>query len=392
MKKVVLSELIDALESGSRPKGGVSGDSGTVPSLGAEHLDGEGGISFDNPKYISSDFFQSMKRGRIQKGDVLIVKDGATTGKVSFIDEQFSFKQAAINEHVFRLAVNSHKALPKYIYYYLSGSKGTAQVMLDFRGATVGGISQSFLDKVTVPLFEISEQRRTVEILDKINDIRVKRKISLQLLNKFLNAVFFKMFGEPLKNDKGWKVCKLGDLADKITDGTHKTPDYQTYGIVFISARNITNGRIVWKNVKYISPKEHSEINARCNPERGDLLLTKSGSIGAAALVDVDSCFSLFESLALIKYKRDCLDGYFLKDFLNLDITKRMYASAIKGISIRHLHLIEIKNLNIICPPLKLQQEYAEIAKQVDRTRLILMESAEIIENQFNALMQKYFG
>ncbi|MEI6520708.1 MAG: restriction endonuclease subunit S, partial [bacterium] len=79
MKIVKLSKVVKELESGSRPKGGVSSDTGTIPSLGAEHLSDEGGFKFYKNKFISIDFFNNLTSGKIKINDILIVKDGATT-------------------------------------------------------------------------------------------------------------------------------------------------------------------------------------------------------------------------------------------------------------------------------------------------------------------------
>lgn len=95
MKREKLSEFVIELESGTRPKGGVSVESGTIPSLGAEHLNNTGGFNFHKNKYTSKDFFHGMKTGIIKKNDILIVKDGATTGKISYVNKDFTYKKAS---------------------------------------------------------------------------------------------------------------------------------------------------------------------------------------------------------------------------------------------------------------------------------------------------------
>ncbi|MDQ7780014.1 MAG: hypothetical protein RDV41_09940, partial [Planctomycetota bacterium] len=96
-----LDRLLVSLESGSRPRGGVQNIKEGIPSLGGEHVDENGGFRFEAVKYVPSAFFKSMRRGHIRIGDVLIVKDGATTGKVSLVRDDFPFGVAVVNEHVF---------------------------------------------------------------------------------------------------------------------------------------------------------------------------------------------------------------------------------------------------------------------------------------------------
>src|SRR5688572_1556536 len=102
MKTNPLSHYLNDIESGSRPRGGAARDSGSIPSLGGEHITSSGEFDFTNMKTIPDDYYKSLRSGRIRQGDILIVKDGATTGKTALVSAEFPFKQAAINEHVFR--------------------------------------------------------------------------------------------------------------------------------------------------------------------------------------------------------------------------------------------------------------------------------------------------
>lgn len=135
-----LSEFI-TLESGLRPRGGVRGILEGIPSLGGEHLNDLGSFHYENMKYIPEDFFKELNYGRIFQNDILVVKDGATTGKTSFVDENFPYIHAAVNEHVFIVRVIPEVVIPKLIFYYLFSNEGQNSIRLDFRGATVGGIS-----------------------------------------------------------------------------------------------------------------------------------------------------------------------------------------------------------------------------------------------------------
>jgi type I restriction enzyme S subunit len=163
---VALRELLVTLESGTRPKGGVKGIESGVPSLGGEHLDANGGFRLDRVRYVPREFAASMRRGRIAVGDVLVVKDGATTGKVSLIRDSFPYKDAVVNEHVF-LCRCDERADPRYVFWYLFSAEGQREILSDFRGAAQGGISQRFADLVQVPLRPIGEQREIVAEIEK---------------------------------------------------------------------------------------------------------------------------------------------------------------------------------------------------------------------------------
>ncbi|MDD3146507.1 MAG: restriction endonuclease subunit S, partial [Candidatus Riflebacteria bacterium] len=126
--KKTLKHVLICCESGSRPKGGLENveevKEGYVPSLGAEHLSGNGGFNFTNLKTVNSSFYEGMKTGKIQRNDVLIVKDGATTGKTSFVDENFPYTSAGINEHIFCLRANPEIIFPRFLFYFLASNVG----------------------------------------------------------------------------------------------------------------------------------------------------------------------------------------------------------------------------------------------------------------------------
>jgi type I restriction enzyme S subunit len=391
MKTVPLSEWTDELESGARPKGGIKDGVGEVPSLGAEHLADDGGFNFAKDKRIPYDFFRVMKKGHIRPNDILVVKDGATTGKVSFVSDNFPYREAAINEHVFRLGVNRKKADPRFIFRYLQSPAGQQQIMSDFRGATVGGIGRTFLDKVFVPNLALDEQRRIASTLERADSILRKRKQALVLADEFLQSLFFNDFGGIEVGQTAWPLVPMSELATKITDGTHKTPTYVGEGIPFLSAKNIKIDGVDWRSVKYISFQEHTELIRRCKPELGDILLSKSGSLGVAAIVDRDCEFSLFESAALIKPLKSRVDPRFLVSLLNFGPLNRQLLRSTKGVAIKHLHLVDIRSLLIPCPAISEQQRFVRAFEIVNRMKY---KSSEYFgsDNLLSSLSNRAFG
>jgi len=165
---IKLSDLILSLESGSRPKGGVDKYEAGLPSIGAEHLGTNGDFNFLNIKYIPDNHYRIMKSGIVQQKDVLIVKDGATTGKTSYVGVSFPFKQAAVNEHVFIVRVNEYLAVPSFVFYFLFSDIGRRLIMKDFRGATIGGISRHFVDYIEIPCAPITQQKRIVAKIEEL--------------------------------------------------------------------------------------------------------------------------------------------------------------------------------------------------------------------------------
>lgn len=185
------------------------------------------------------------------------------------------------------------------------------------------------------------------------------------MLNK---ARFVEMF-----ENGEYDTVSLGDVCTKITDGTHKTPNYLDDGITFISAKNIINGKLNFSDVKHISEDEYMEIQKRCQTELNDILLSKSGSLGAPVIIKTEERLGLFESLAVIKYDRTRLIPEFLCEQLKTEKIQRQFETGTKGASIKHLHLGVIADIGVIVPDLEEQKQFADFVHQVDKSKLVEM-------------------
>lgn len=190
--EVSLEEILISLESGSRPKGGVRGISDGIPSLGGEHLNYDGSFDFSNIKYVPKQFAANMNKGQIEREDILIVKDGATTGKTSFVDENFPFKKAFVNEHVF-ICRPAKQINSKYLFWYLWSDEGNKRILENFKGSAQGGINKTFAPNTFIPLAPLPEQQRIVEKLDalmaRINNSKARLEKIPVLLKNFRQSV-----------------------------------------------------------------------------------------------------------------------------------------------------------------------------------------------------------
>lgn len=153
----------------------------------------------------------------------------------------------------------------------------------------------------------------------------------------------------------------LAQLCTRITDGTHQTPNYQDQGVIFISAKNIKDGQLDFADRKYITCEEHEFLTKSAKPAPGDLLLTKSGSLGDVAVIpELDFEFSIFESLALLKPRRDLVDPHYLYQYVRSPEAARHFHGITTGLAVKHLHLGDLRKLKVFLPSLKRQREIAE--------------------------------
>ena len=165
----------------------------------------------------------------------------------------------------------------------------------------------------------------------------------------------------PFELPESWCWCRLGDILLKLTDGTHSTPKYTESGISFISVKDVSSGKLDFSNCKHISEKEHTELYDRCNPEIGDILLTKVGTTGIPVIVDTDLPFSLFVSVALLKFNQELLYNKYLLYMINSPLVQKQAAENTKGVGNKNWVMRDIANTLIVIPPI--DEQHRIVAK-----------------------------
>jgi len=154
-----LKQISKAILTGQRPKGGVKYIHDGVPSVGGEHITSEGDFNFEHIRYIPKNFHHKLKNSSIRSSDILVVKDGATTGKVAIVSEHYPFKESNINEHVFKIEIKECYN-PYYVFSYLFSSLGQEQIKRVISGAAQKGITRQAIEnlKIIVPPSEIQDR------------------------------------------------------------------------------------------------------------------------------------------------------------------------------------------------------------------------------------------
>lgn len=398
MSVVSLQQVLASLESGARPPGGISADSGEIVSLGGEHLDSDGGFDFTNIKRIPRSFFEKMRGGRIAPRDILVVKDGATTGKTSFVRDDFAFQEAAVNEHVFCVRVDQAKALPEYVFHFLRSPFGQMAIDLDFRGATVGGISRDFAVKTRLPLPPLPEQRWIAEILDEADTLRVKRRAALALLETLTQSVFLEMFGDPAS--KGWTILSVSDLAASGQGSIRTGPfgsqllhsEFSGSGIAVLGIDNAVANEFRWGERRYISAAKYRQLR-RYTVRPGDVLITIMGTCGRCAVVpsDIPPAINTKHLCCITVDPSKCLPVYLHAYFLRHPIARKYLGQTAKGAVMSGLNMSIIKAMPIVSAPIELQQEFARRVAAIEKLRFAHRASLAELDTLFASLQHRAF-
>lgn len=181
-----------------------------------------------------------------------------------------------------------------------------------------------------------------------------------------------------------WEVKRLKFLTNKIVDGAHFTPTYVNEGVPFLRVTDIQEKNIDMEKIKYIPLEEHQELIKRCNPQKGDLLLSKNGTIGISKKIDWNWEFSIFVSLCLIKFN-SLISSNYAKYFFDSNSLQEQIFGLIKKNTVINLHLDKIENFWFVLPSLKEQTAIAhyldtklgEIDALIDKQQTLLEKLAE---------------
>ncbi|WP_374054876.1 restriction endonuclease subunit S [Rossellomorea sp. FM04394] len=211
-----------------------------------------------------------------------------------------------------------------------------------------------------------SKVRSGETLLTIINEQREKIIQSLPKSRSRKNKIMeIREDNVPFQIPPSWIWVRLGNISTKIVDGAHHTPKYIDSGIPFLSVKDIKGNKINFDNTKFISYEEHSELIKRCYPQKGDLLITKSGTIGRTAVVDIDNEFSLFVSVALIKLAGLSINPRFIEYMIELLVNYDFGGEFVKGSAIKNLHLDQLINLPIPLPSLEEQEKIVSILNKI---------------------------
>jgi type I restriction enzyme S subunit len=263
----------------------------------------------------------------------------------------------------------------KYFYYWIYSISFYLNAL--GQGTTFMELSNSSLSIVELLTPSMNEQKAIANFLDQktaeIDDLIADKEKLVELLQEKRQVVISEAVTKGLNpnvrmKDSGiewigeipehWEVTKLKYITNQIIDGTHSTPQYIDDGIPFLRVTDITNSRgkpINLDEVKYISEEEHKELIKRCNPKKGDLLVSKNGTIGIPKVIDWDYEFSIFVSLCLIKVNKK-VDVYYCSYYFESNLIDTQIAFGGKTNTITNLHLDKIKEFIVLLPPVEEQK------------------------------------
>ena len=201
---------------------------------------------------------------------------------------------------------------------------------------------------------------------------------------------FVEMFGDLVKNDKGWSFSPLGKVCD-VRDGTHASPQYLMSGYPLMTSKNFTNGYEDFSDVKLISKEDFEEINRRSRVDVGDIVMPMIGTIGNPVIITTRREFAI-KNVSLIKFVVGSPINVFVKAVLSSQYFQRVVDEKNRGNTQKFIALSDIRGFNIPLPPLALQREFAAFVAKVDGLAAAVKKGLEAAERLYRQQLQEAFA
>ena len=281
----------------------------------------------------------------------------------------------------------------RFVFNFCKSRKFIDDMVSKATGASYPAVSDKIIRSALVPNYTYEEQCNISKVLDSISDIIDKREAELFSLDELIKARFVELFGDPVKNPKGWEVVTIGDIATEVRYGTSK-PAVEGGKYPYLRMNNITSdGHLDLNDLKYIDITE-DEIE-KCVVRKGDVLFNRTNSI---ELVGKTAVFDLLDDMVIAGYiirvrLNERISPEVFSQYMNLEALKNILRSMAKGaVNQANINAQELQSIKVYIPDMGAQKKFIEIKDQVDKSKVAVQKALDETQLLFDSLMQKYFG
>ena len=266
-----------------------------------------------------------------------------------------------------------------YLFY------ATQNYKFEGSGTSIPQLTVPILKKYKFPLPEMSHQKTIAVKFEKLDQLISLRKQQLAKLDELVKARF-------VEKSKEWQAVpeQLNEFLEDITYGfTNPMPDAEE-GPWKVTAKDVVNGHINILTARKTTNEAFEQLTNKSKPRKGDVLLTKDGTLGRVAVVDVEN-LCVNQSVAVMRCNNKIYPE-FLAMILQMPEYQRKLLEDSGGGTIKHLYITKVDKMLISVPDLVIQKDLLMFAKRVDQQKQTVQQSLEKLEMMKKALMQEYFG
>ena len=319
----------------------------------------------------------------IPKGTV-IMSFKLSIGKVSIATSKLYTNEAIMGF----IEKEEGTLVPEYLYYYLKGYK--------WEGANKAAMGMTLNKKTiaenTISYPPVAEQAKIVEELDCLSGIIEKKKQQLKELDNLAQSIFYEMFGDPVENDKGWEVKKIGEVCIVERGGSPRpinafiTDDEN--GVNWIKIGDATEGsRFITSTKEKIIPEG---VRKSRMVYKGDFILSNSMSFGRPYIMGIDGC--IHDGWLVLRDKDNVFDKTYLYYYLGSSHVYQEFKRLAVGGVVNNLNSELVRGVRVAIPSFSVQQDFASKIEAIEKQKELISQSIKETETLFNSRMDYYFN
>lgn len=338
----------------------------------------------------------SRANQNVKKDDIILARMQGTV-KVKIID---SDEDNIIVSTGFIVLRCNKEVNNRYIFHYLKSSLFQSKKDRLCSGATQKAINNNKFAEIQIPLPDLSTQQKIADILDTADQLRKYNKQLIEKYDALIQSLFLDMFGDPVRNEKGWEITTFSKILSKIESGWSpvcenkpRTGD-QEWAVLKLGSVSygIYNPK---ENKKYEFdvPKAKQD----CEVKKGDLLFTRKNTyhmVGVTAFVyETSPKLLLPDTVFRLVLIQELTNPIFLYYLLNNDKFCKeiqLLASGSSG-SMPNISKAKLLSKDTILPPIELQNQFAERVQMIETQKQQAQEALAKSEDLFQSLLQRAF-
>ena len=352
----------------------------------------KGFVEDNNPAFYPADT-KGLDKYLLENNDLLISLTG-NVGRVAILEK--NMLPAALNQRVACLRLKSNNITKRYLFHYLNSNRFEQNCIHASNGIAQKNLSTEWLKDYEISLHNIKEQNTISNILDSVSHIISLRNQQLEQLDLLIKSRFVEMFGDPVKNEKGWKIKEIQSVSKVGSSKRFYQEELSVSGVPFLRIADILNKIDNKENEanSYISEEQYFELlKQNLVPKENDVLITSRGTIGKCYIISKYDRFYFQDGMITWLSNFDqYLSSKFLYYSFEMDGIRKQIDRMQAGSTVAYLSIAMIKKLNIIIPPIALQNQFAAFVEEVEKEKATVKQSLEWLNTLKAKLMQDYFG
>ena len=353
----------------------------------------DGDITDDEMYHITPEKHSILLKGHVKAGDVLITTRG-NIGQVAIVPDRH--EDSNINAQIVLLRTNQETLYNRYLLWALQSREAKEQYLALQTGTALKQLPVGKLEKLYIEATDINKQHEIADVFDKTYKVIKLRRKELQLLDDLIKARFVEMFGNPDVNENNWETYKMEQLCDVGSSKRIYQNEQSRIGIPFLRISDLVNRMDTGSKESdlYIPEDRFEELKKQgLVPKSGDILLTARGTLGRCYIIQDDDEFYFQDGMITWLSKYDAkITPLYISYLFEMPGFRKQIDSLQAGSTVAYLSISMTKKLNIMLPPIELQNQFADFVKQVNKSKVAIQAALDKSQLLFDSLMQKYFG